>query len=396
MNLLKSKMAMAALFAFATGGAMADENPAVAANAGFDPGNPMNVAVQKILDDAVAKGYQNSVQCCVYIKGKKVVDAWAGTYDKGGSRKIDGDTLFSVYSTGKGMFATAAHRLVEMGKISYDTKIVDLWPEFAANGKGDIKFWHVLSHRSGLTGTFPFATFEEYCDWGKMTKLAAESKPVGKPGEKTAYQSRTYAWFMGEPMSRAMKKPLRDVMLETVLIPAGVEKEIYYGVDDEAAKRVATLYPGTLPLYQEGMRADKTASYYAMNQDVMRRACVPSSNCVASARGLALFYARLTGQVGEPLLKPETLKKATELCRWEGDPLPPDPQGRWLVFGLGYVLYGPVDNLGQVFGQGGIGGSEAIVDVKNQISVGYTCSDENFPRNLRPAIYDIIGMKVRF
>jgi CubicO group peptidase (beta-lactamase class C family) len=356
----------------------------------------MNAAVQKVLDAAIAKGYQNSVQCCVYIRGEKVVDAWAGTYEKNGSRKIDGDTLFSVYSTGKGMFASVALRLVEMGEIGLDTKIADVWPEFGCNGKENIKFWHVLSHRSGLPATFPYATFEEYCDWNAMTNTAAAVKPLGAAGEKTGYQSRSYAWFMGEPMSRVMKKPLRDVILETVLIPAGVEKLIYYGTDDEAEKRVATLYPGTLPLYKPGMRAEQTPSYYAMNQEIMRRACIPSTNCMASARGLAKFYARLTGQLGEPLLKHETLKKATALCRWEGDPLPDDPEGRWLVFGLGYVLYGPKDELGQVFGQGGIGGSEAIVDVKNQISVGYTCSDENHPHNLRPEIYRIVGMKVRF
>ena len=361
----------------------------------FNPQNPMNLAVQKVLDDAVAKGYQNSVQCCVYIDGKKVVDAWAGTYKKGGSRKIDGDSLFPVYSTGKGMFATAALRLVESGKIDLDTKISDIWPEFGANGKKDIKFWHVLSHRSGLRPHFPYATFEEYCDWENMTDKAAKTKPIGPPGEKTRYQSRSYAWYMGEPMSRVMKKPLRDVLLETVLVPAGVDKQIYYGVDDEAEKRVVTLYPGTLPVYKTGMRADRASSYYAMNQPVMHRACIPSSNCVASARGLAGFYARLTGQTGEPLLKPETLKKATKICRWEGDPIPDDPKSRWVVFGLGYVLYGPGNDLGQIFGQGGLGGSEAIVDVKNRIAVGYTCSDDNNPHNLRPAIYKIIGLKVR-
>ena len=362
----------------------------------FDANNPMNLAVQRVLDDAVAKGYQNSVQCCVYIKGRKVVDAWAGTYEKGGSRKINGDTLFPVYSTGKGMFATAAHRLVEMGKITLDTKIADVWPEFGCNGKQDTTFWHVLSHRSGLPHTLPSSTFEEYCDWSAMIQMAANAKPVSAPGEKTGYLSRSYAWFLGEPMSRVMKKPLRDILMETVLIPAGVETQIYYGTDDEAEARVAMLYPGTLPPYKPGMRADQAPSDYSMNQKVMRRACIPSSNCLASSRGLAKFYARLTGQLGKPLLKPETLKKATELCRWEGDPLPPDPEGRWLVFGLGYVLYGPVGDLGQVFGQGGLGGSEAIVDVKNQIAVGYTCSDENHPHNLRPEIYKIIGMKVRF
>lgn len=366
---------------------------AVAADTDFDPQNPMNVAVQKVLDDAVAKGYQNSAQCCVYIKGKKVVDAWAGTYKKGGNRKIDGNTLFPVYSTGKGMFATAALRLVEMGKIKLDTKIADVWPEFGNKGKENILFWHVLSHRSGLSATLPYSSFEEYCDWKNMTAKAAAVKPSRKPGKKTRYQSRTYAWYMGEPMSRVMKKPLREVMLETVLRPAGVDKLIYYGTDEEAEKRVATLYPGTLPLYKPGMRADKTPSYYAMNQKVMHQACIPSSNCVASARGLAKFYARLTGQIGEPLLKPETLKNATKLCRSE--PIPPNSKDRWVVFGLGYVLYGPLDNLGQIFGQGGLGGSEAIVDVKNQIAVGYTCSDNNFKHNLFPEIYKIIGMKVR-
>lgn len=356
----------------------------------------MQAAVQKILDDAVASGAQTAVQCCAYIDGELAVDAWAGTYEKGGDRKIDGDSLFPIYSTGKPIFATAVNRAVEMGKMDYDAKICRLWPEFARNGKEGVTLRHVITHHSGLQGGVNGGTTDEqYCDWKYMTDQCAGFKPLCPPGTKAQYLSRTYAWLLGEPLSRAMKMSVRDAITQLVLKPAGIEDSFYFGVDSAALNRCVTVYNGNGKYNIE-----------KMNLEIHRRACVPSSNAMASARGIAKFYVRLTGMDGKPpLLKPETLKAVTTPYFSEGESGKLKSGGMHggdggesrpkLVFGYGCFLTGKAPNYGDVFGQGGLGGSSGSVDVKKRLVFAYTCavnSDSSPESNLGWRIRRAMGL----
>ena len=61
--------------------------------------------IQKTLDDLVARGPEEALQVAAYLNGEMIVDAWAGTVN--GGTPVDGATLFPIYSTGKGIAATA-------------------------------------------------------------------------------------------------------------------------------------------------------------------------------------------------------------------------------------------------------------------------------------------------
>ena len=63
--------------------------------------------IQEILDKAVAKGDERGVQAAAYLDGELIVDAWAGIADAATGRKVDGRTLFPVYSTTKGIASIA-------------------------------------------------------------------------------------------------------------------------------------------------------------------------------------------------------------------------------------------------------------------------------------------------
>ena len=65
-------------------------------------------------------------------------------------KDVSTTSLFPVFSVGKGIMSTAFHRLVEKQVINYDTRVADVWPEFAGQGKDDVRVWHVLTHRAGL------------------------------------------------------------------------------------------------------------------------------------------------------------------------------------------------------------------------------------------------------
>lgn len=63
--------------------------------------NGLNERVQHLLDERVASGEEIGLQVAVYIGGEQVVDAWAGVADEATGRKVDGDTLFTSWSTTK-------------------------------------------------------------------------------------------------------------------------------------------------------------------------------------------------------------------------------------------------------------------------------------------------------
>src|SRR4051794_699353 len=96
----------------------------------------LNHIVQTIIDDLVASGQEVGLQVAAYLDGRLVVDAWAGVADETTGRIVDGDTLFTCFSTTKGFAATCIHILAEQGKIEYDAPVARYWPEFAAHGKG--------------------------------------------------------------------------------------------------------------------------------------------------------------------------------------------------------------------------------------------------------------------
>src|SRR3712207_3905665 len=67
--------------------------------------------VQQLIDALVESGEEIGLQVAAYIDGELVVDAWAGVADEASGRPVDGDTLFTSWSTTKGFVATCVHIL---------------------------------------------------------------------------------------------------------------------------------------------------------------------------------------------------------------------------------------------------------------------------------------------
>ena len=95
-----------------------------------------------------------------------------------------------------------------------------------------------------------------------------------------------------------------------------------------------------------------------------------------------------------PLLSRAMLDRATTLTRAADDPVPLVP-GTWELFGLGYVLSGPKDDLGRIFGHGGYGGSEGIADRKMRLAVGYTSNSLHLNPRTRNRIYELLELHSR-
>src|ERR671939_277200 len=88
----------------------------------------LQTRVQTLLDQFVERDVERGLQVAAYLNGELVVDAWAGIADPATGRPVDGETLFTVWSAGKGVAATVIYLLADRGLVAYDAPIPTTGP----------------------------------------------------------------------------------------------------------------------------------------------------------------------------------------------------------------------------------------------------------------------------
>lgn len=331
--------------------------------------------VQKLIDRAVQDGKERGLQIVVYFKGKLIVDAWSGFFDPDKMKAIDGDTLFPVFSTTKGVTATIIHLLAERGKLDYDAKIADYWPEFGGNGKSRITLRQAMNHSAGLpnmpTGVKPI----DLCDWDKMCRKIAQLKPVWPPGTRQEYHAITYGWLLGEVARRVDGRSFEAILKEEICRPLQITG-LYIGLPKSLHAKVATL--DDLNVSPDLLNAppaspipgNLTPLHELMNSAEGRLSCVPASSGTMNAGSIARHYAALLpgGIDGVELLPQSRIKIASSKQKLK--------DGTVLNHGLGYNLGGDLGSIygprHSAFGHGGFGGSVGFADPKYKLAIGLT------------------------
>jgi CubicO group peptidase (beta-lactamase class C family) len=343
-----------------------------------------NRQVQSVLDDLVACGEELGLQAAAYLHGDLVVDAWAGIADEATGRPVDGDTLFTIYSAGKGVTATCIHLLADRGRIDYDTPIAESWPEFAAHGKARVTVRHALSHQAGIPQMPDGATPEMMCDWDAMCAAIAELEPLWEPGTRAGYHALTYGWILGEVLRRVEGRSIAEFLQVEICRPLGIT-DLYFGIPVDAEPRVATLKngpppPGAQPPAPDSLVRRAMPPWFSadtaglMNRPDIRHASIPAGGGIANARSLARHYAALAqgGALGGVrLLTAERLRVATRLQTDAKDEVLATATGP-IRRALGYWLGGPDTSAPDpmaaagprhtAFGHAGAGGTIAFAD----------------------------------
>ena len=103
-------------------------------------------AVRTVFEGNLESGADVGASFCATLEGETVVDLWGGFADPAKTRPWERDTIVNVYSTTKTMTALCALILADRGDLDFDAPVARYWPEFAANGKDQIKVSHLLSH----------------------------------------------------------------------------------------------------------------------------------------------------------------------------------------------------------------------------------------------------------
>lgn len=341
----------------------------------------------------------------VYRDGRRVVDLW------GGARDVDGTpvpwrrgTAQVVRSATKGVAAAVLLLLRQRGELDLDAPVGSYWPEFKAHGKERVLVRHVLNHRAGLPVLDRPLTPAEALDPPRGPAAVAAQAPVWEPGTGHGYHALTYGWMLDELVRRVTGRGTGEWIATEIAAPLGLD--LWLGLpaaeeaagragrvgDIEAPERSASPVPsasssGVLrarpkravtEAYRDPDSLTRRAfaaitPFPDQNDPAYRASVMPATNGIATADGLARFYAGLIGEVDGPggvrLFDPATV----ELARGEESAGPDRVLVVGTRFGLGYMLHGSASPfLGPgSFGHPGRGGTLGFADPETGVAFGY-------------------------
>ena len=316
--------------------------------------------------------------CAVVHQGESVVDLWGGHRDVAETEPWERDTIVNVWSTTKMMTALCVLVLHDRGALSVDDPVANYWPEFAAAGKEGVLLRHLLSHTAGLPGFDPPISEDQMYDWDHCCANLAAQAPWWEPGTASGYHASTQGWLLGEVVRRVTGRTLGTFFAEEIAGPLGADFHI--GLDDSEFGRVAEVQTEGAeaigdhsdPIPARQARGEAEHSRY-VNTDRWRRAEMPASNGHGNARSIVQVLSVLA-QGGESrgvrLLGPDTIDRIFEVQAYGSDLV----LGYKMKFGIGYGLNSEATPLGandRTFFWAGWGGSMAVVDVENSLTVCY-------------------------
>jgi len=189
---------------------------------------------------------ENNTQLCVYHEGEKVVDLWGSA---SGESDFTGDSLVNVFSSGKSLESIAIASLVGKGLLEYSAKVADYWPEFAANGKGELTVAGLMRHEAGLPAFNrsmpPEYLLTENIKLNKVGALIEGHAQTFREGDRHAreYHAVTRGWIANElfrrvdPAGRTMGEFLREGYC------GPLDADTFIGVKQEELSRVKEVAP---------------------------------------------------------------------------------------------------------------------------------------------------------
>ncbi|KAJ0142066.1 Beta-lactamase domain-containing protein 2, partial [Colletotrichum tanaceti] len=188
--------------------------------------DPKFQGVRDRFQQLLESGQELGASLTVTIDGEEAVNLWGGHADAARTRPWNEDTIVNVFSTTKTIAALAVLLLIDDGQLDPDDKVAEYWPEFAANGKADIRVRHLLSHTAGLAAFEDPVDFPGLCDFDAAVARLEKQAPQWEPGTASGYHCWTYGFPIGELVRRRTGLSLRDFVSQRIAAPLGADFQI--------------------------------------------------------------------------------------------------------------------------------------------------------------------------
>jgi CubicO group peptidase (beta-lactamase class C family) len=339
-------------------------------------------SVRNALDAMLLTDPRFSAQLTAIWRGRTVIDLVGGP-------DLAEDSVTGVFSATKGVAATVIGLLLERGLFELDAPMALYWPEFAAEGKGDITVRQVLSHRAGLVGVTDAFEVEEFIDSPRAAAKLAATAPQWQPGSTHGYHALTIGILMEEFARRLTGRSLQEIYESDIRAPRNIDFYLGFPESEEPRFReVLSPAPSPAEAAELAARPSSTDSiqslafnalHYQMaptggdmgpNNRAMRASGFAAIDGIGSARGLAGVYsAILGGPDAEPLLSQATTEQMSREQSFGPDRVLVLPTS----FAIVYMTPNPRMDFAsyRAFGHDGAGGVLAFADPLHELAFGY-------------------------
>jgi CubicO group peptidase (beta-lactamase class C family) len=381
---------------------------------GFEP-------VRDAFAENFSRRHELGGACCVYHRGEKVVDLWAGVRNKTTGDAWQEDTMVVVWSATKGLSAMALAVAHSRGWLDYEQPISRYWPEFAQNGKAAITVRQLLAHQAGLFAFNEPVDRSVVADLDRLAVVLARQKPAWEPGTRQAYHAITLGFYESELLRRVdpRHRSLGQFFQDEIASPLGLD--FYIRLPEWIPNsRLATLTPPSPITMLLKFPLRLTLASFSRRSNIYRALIanpgseivrdeehiyarnfeVPSGGGVGTARAIAQAYSVFATGGHELQLHTSTLEALSA-------PAIPPTHGFYdeclkgeVRFSLGFMKpsqFWPFGNV-ESFGSPGAGGSLGFADPKAGIGYAYVTSQMGATLTgdardlaLRNAVYSVLA-----
>lgn len=316
----------------------------------------------------VDDGLLPSCQLALAMDGELVVNETIGAPT---------DARYVTFSVTKAFSAALAWLLIGDGSLADTTRVADVVPEFAANGKEDVTIEHLLTHTAG------FARAPMRPEEGADRKLRVERMSTWRldwePGTRTEYHATSAYWPLVEVIDQITGGDFRDVFATRIAGPLGLPGLAMGAPIGQQADVMALSIVGDGASAEQslGDKVKETGESFLLrfNEPEVLSAGVPGAGAVAGAADVAMFYQALLHNSGD-LWSADVLDDArTHVRNTLVDPLFGVPANRTLglvVAGDNGLVRGFGRSVGpRGFGAMGVGGQIAWADPDSGLSFAY-------------------------
>lgn len=323
------------------------------------------------------RGEELGAAFAVFVEGERVIDLWGGYADKGQTVPWTEETLVCVFSSGKAVLARLIAEAVSAGALDYERAAAADWPDFAAEGKGDITLAEALSHQAGLCG---FAEPIPPEDWTRREAIAARiaaMAPLWPPGSAAGYHPQTVGFIADEALRRTTGRGAGAILREDFFAARGID--VHCGLrESEIARAALMTKPPKAPEHRKSRFTEIAflkpwSAASGVSREDWMAAEIPASNMHATASGLAeIAHPLANGGVdtnGREAIRPKALAEALRI-RISGEDLVLPFDIAWAAGPMANTngFFGPSPS---AFGHAGFGGSAVMIDPERRISAAY-------------------------
>jgi len=327
-------------------------------------------AIQDLAREHLQRRWHPGAQLAIYRDGELQLEMRLG--DAAG----DHDRLL-YFSATKPLAAVAVLALIARGRVTLDTPLAEVWPEFAAGGKELCTVRHVLTHQGGFPVFDHGYDWANIDDWNAISESTAAIEAEWIPGTDTGYHPVTFGIALGELIYRVDGRQPRDFMRDEIFEPLGMDASL--GVTETQATQVI------LPVAMSESTFDDPDGTERRTSEIVERfrlpstlrAQLPAANAIGTAEALARFYAMLERRwsdsdayAGVCPLPPDLVRTATSVQNTvDFDRTTHLPAS----YGLGFSVGGPFSpfNHPDVFGHTGQHCAIGYADPQRGLAVAY-------------------------